>query len=134
MELKKFLKTTPRYANILANNGILTIKDFFNYFPRAYENRGNIKPLNQLMFNEKGVTTTKGKILQKKVFRRGGKTIYDIRFEDELGILGTISIFNSGYLASKLTEGNWYIIVGKPNFKYGKIIFSHPDIVPTSDS
>ena len=60
--------------------------------------------------------------------------IYDISFEDELGIQGTISIFNSGYLASKLQEGSRYIIVGKPAFKYGKIIFSHPDIVPSSDS
>lgn len=60
--------------------------------------------------------------------------IYAISFEDELGIQGTISIFNSGYLASKLQEGNRYIIVGKPAFKYGKIIFSHPDIVPSSDS
>lgn len=134
MDLKTFLRTTPRYANLLAQNGITTVRDFFNYFPRAYEDRANIKPLNQLIFNEKGVTATKGKILTKKVFRRGGKMIYDISFEDELGIQGTISIFNSSYLASKLQEGNRYIIVGKPAFKYGKIIFSHPDIVPSSDS
>jgi hypothetical protein len=48
--------------------------------------------------------------------------------------LGTISIFNSGYLASKIIEDQRYIIVGKPTFKYGKTIFSHPDIVPSSES
>lgn len=132
--MKTLLKTTPLYIKLLAQNGINTMRDFFNYFPRAYEDRANIKPLNQLIFNEKGITATKGKILSKKVFRRGGKMIYDISFEDELGIQGTISIFNSGYLASKLQEGSRYIIVGKPAFKYGKIIFSHPDIVPSSDS
>lgn len=134
MELKTLLRTTPRYLNLLAQNGITTIRDFFNYFPRAYEDRANIKPLNQLIFNDKGITATKGKILKKTVFRREGRTIYDISFEDELGIQGTISIFNSGYLASKLQEGCRYIIVGKPSFKYGKTIFSHPDIVPSSDS
>lgn len=134
MELKTLLRTTPRYLNLLAQNGITTIRDFFNYFPRAYEDRANIKPLNQLIFNDKGITATKGKILKKTVFRRGGRMIYDISFEDELGIQGTISIFNSGYLASKLQEGCRYIIVGKPSFKYGKTIFSHPDIVPSSDS
>ncbi len=134
MELKTLLRTTPRYLNLLAQNGITTIRDFFNYFPRAYEDRANIKPLNQLIFNDKGITATKGKILKKTVFCRGGRTIYDISFEDELGIQGTISIFNSGYLASKLQEGCRYIIVGKPSFKYGKTVFSHPDIVPSSDS
>ena len=134
MELKTLLRTTPRYLNLLAQNGITTTRDFFNYFPRAYEDRANIKPLNQLIFNDKGITATKGKILKKTVFRRGGRMIYDISFEDELGIQGTISVFNSGYLASKLQEGCRYIIVGKPSFKYGKTIFSHPDIVPSSDS
>jgi hypothetical protein len=34
-------------------------------------------------------------------------------------------------LASRLNENNRYIIVGKPQNKYGKIIFSHPDVIPT---
>ena len=133
-ELKTFLKTTPLYLKLLANNWIVTVKDFFNYFPRTYENRGSIKPLNQLIFDEKGITSTKWKIVSKKVFKRNWKTIYDISFEDEEWNLWSISIFNSWYLASKLQEGSWYIIVWKPNYKYWKIIFSHPDIVPSSES
>ncbi|MDR0860281.1 MAG: hypothetical protein LBO09_04875 [Candidatus Peribacteria bacterium] len=132
MELKQLLKTTPRYVSILAQNGIQNLKDFFNYFPRAYEDRSNIKPLNELIFNEKGVTSTKGMILQKKQRSRGGRMIYDIKFEDQNGNIGYISIFNSAYLASKLVEKSWYIIVGKPQMKFGKIIFSHPDVVPAS--
>jgi RecG-like helicase len=52
-DLKSFLKTTPLYIKLLTNNGINTVRDFFNYFPRAYENRASIKPLNQLVFDEK---------------------------------------------------------------------------------
>ena len=122
-DLKSFLKTTPLYIKLLWNNGINTVRDFFNYFPRAYENRASIKPLNQLVFDEKWVTSTKGKILSKKVFARNWKRIYDISFEDELWNLWSISIFNSWYLASKLQEGCWYIIVWKPTYKYNKIIF-----------
>lgn len=133
-DLKSFLKTTPLYIKLLWNNGINTVRDFFNYFPRAYENRASIKPLNQLVFDEKWVTSTKGKILSKKVFARNWKRIYDISFEDELWNLWSISIFNSWYLASKLQEGCWYIIVWKPAYKYNKIIFSHPDVVPSWDS
>lgn len=133
-ELKPFLKTTPQYLNILAQNGISTIKSFFNYFPRTYEDRASIQPLNNLQINEKWTTATKGKILTKKIIRRGSKTLYDITFSDENWALWTISIFNSGYLASKILENQRYIIVGKPNFKYGKVIFSHPDIVPSNES
>jgi hypothetical protein len=34
-------------------------------------------------------------------------------------------------MASKLHEDKWYIIVGKPNMKYGKVTFSHPDVMET---
>lgn len=34
-------------------------------------------------------------------------------------------------MASKLHEEKRYIIVGKPNIKYGRITFSHPDVVET---
>jgi hypothetical protein len=82
-ELKALLKTTPQYINLLSSHGIKNIKDFFNYFPRTYEDRESIQPLNNLQINEKGTAATKGKIVEKKVFRRGSKTIYDIKFEDE---------------------------------------------------
>ncbi|MBQ7074850.1 hypothetical protein IJM86_07585 [bacterium] len=61
------------------------MKDFFNHFPRTYENRADIKPLNSLIFDEKGKTSTKGLIIKKNVFKRGNKTIYDILFQDENG-------------------------------------------------
>lgn len=82
-ELKALLKTTPQYINLLSSHGIKNIKDFFNYFPRTYEDRASIQPLNNLQINEKGTAATKGKIVEKKVFRRSGRTIYDIKFEDE---------------------------------------------------
>jgi len=132
MELKSLLRTTSRYVTILEQNGITTLKDFFNYFPRAYEDRSNIRPLNDLIFDEKGKTATKGMIVQKKQRMGGGKMRYEIKFADENGNIGFISIFNSAFLASKIVEKSWYIIVGKPQMKFGKIIFNHPDVVPAT--
>ena len=34
-------------------------------------------------------------------------------------------------MASKLHEDKRYIIVGKPKIDYGKITFSHPDVIET---
>ena len=62
---------------------------------------------------------------------RGGKKIYNIIFVDPVGNKGQITIFNSGFLASKINEDKRYIIVGKPTIKLGKITFSHPDVVET---
>ena len=69
-DLKLLLKTTPKYIAILAKNGIITIKDFLQYFPRAYEDRSTIRNLNELVFNEKGITATKGQITSKSIFAR----------------------------------------------------------------
>jgi RecG-like helicase len=53
IELKIALKTTPKYIKILAAEGIITVKDFLQYFPRAYEDRSTIRNLHELIFNEK---------------------------------------------------------------------------------
>lgn len=131
MELKIALKTTPKYIKILADQWITTVKDFLQYFPRTYEDRSTIKNLNELIFNEKWFTATKGKIIKKSIFVRGGKKIYTINFIDPIGNKGTITIFNSGFLASKIHEEKRYIIVGKPTINYWKITFSHPEVIET---
>ena len=131
MELKLALRTTPKYIKILAAEGITTVKDFLQYFPRAYEDRSTIRNLNELVLNEKGIAATKGKIVKKSIFMRGGKRIYTINFVDPIGNKWVISIFNSGFLASKINEDKRYIIVGKPKINYGKVTFSHPDVVET---
>ncbi len=131
IELKAVLKTTPKYIKILADAWITSVKDFLQYFPRTYEDRSTIRNLNELIFNEKWITATKGQIIEKKIYMRWGRRVYEIKFVDPVGNKGYITIFNSGFIASKLHENKWYIIVGRPNVKYGRIIFSHPDIVET---
>ena len=131
MSLKDELKTTPRYVQILAQNGITTMKDFFNYFPRTYEDRSKIAPLDSLIFDAKWIAATKWVITKKSRVFVHWKTIYDIIFQDTHWNTGHISIFNSWFLASKLAENSWYIIVWKPQIKYWKITFVHPDVIPT---
>lgn len=92
MSLKTILHTTDRYTKLLAENGICTLKDFFNNFPRTYEDRSQIKPLDQLVFDEKGKTATKGLITEKKYVPRG-KGFYNISFIDEHHNKGQITIF-----------------------------------------
>jgi len=131
-ELKSLLKTTSKYLSLLEKNWIKDPKDFLQYFPRAYEDRTKIKNLNELVFDEKWITTTKGKIVSKKVFMRWKKRIYDISFVDEIWNKWSISIFNSWYLAGQIQEWDWYIIIWKPTIKVRKMVFFHPSVVKTT--
>ncbi len=133
-ELKTLLKTTPKYLWLLEKNWISTPKQFLQYFPRTYEDRTQIRTLDNLIFDEKGNTTTKWNIISKKVFMRWRKKIYDISFEDEKWNRWAISIFNSWYLANQIKEWERYVIIGKPVTKARKIVFYHPSVVRTENS
>jgi len=111
MELKNIIRTTNKYISILEKNWIKTVRDLLQYFPRTYENRENIRTLDQLEPNEKWIATTKGKIISKKIFNRWSKKIYDIHFIDEKWNKWYISIFNSWFMASKIIENKRYIII-----------------------
>lgn len=130
INLKDELKTTPRYIQILSSNWISSLKDFFNYFPRTYEDRTKIMPLNKLIVDDKWIAATKWLIKKKTRFMHWWKTIFDITFHDVDWNTWHISIFNSSFLASKISEDSRYIIVWKPQIKFWKITFSHPDIIP----
>jgi len=131
MNFKKTLQTNDRYIKILQKNWINWLKDLFQYFPRDYENRESLLTLDQINILDKTVCSVKWFIIDKKFFQRWLKKIYDIKFNDENWNKWQISIYNASFLASKITLNNWYIIVGKPIFKFGKFIFTNPEIKQT---
>lgn len=139
-ELKNHIKTTSKYIKILEENWIKTVRDLLTYFPRTYEDRSNMKTLDEInkdmfFFKDKKNQSimTKWQIIKKSIFSRWWKKIYDIQFLDTKGNKWYISIYNSNFLASKILENHRYIIIWKPNFKFGKIIFSHPEVVLTTN-
>jgi len=129
-ELKTELKTTQRYINILQENGIKTIKDFFQYFPRTYEDREKICNIKKIPLDQKITTSIKAKIIEKKTLPRWTKKLYETKIEDENWDTAYITFFNTYYQTKKLEKEKRFIITGKRNFKYGKIIVSHPETQP----
>ncbi|NOZ43647.1 MAG: hypothetical protein GXP45_00460 [bacterium] len=95
LDLKKTLKTTSKYKQILNDNNIFSIKDFLLYFPRDYENRENLKLLQDINFDDKDTVSVKIQVLGKKLLPRRGKKIYEIEVQDEEGSLAYITFFNS---------------------------------------
>jgi len=84
--------------------------------------------LDKIDLNDKVSVSVKWIITEKKFFQRWKMKIYDIRFKDENGNNWQISIYNAAFLASKLQINNWYVIIWKPNFKFGRFVFSNPQV------
>lgn len=127
LDLKKVLKTTSKYINILNEQGIHTLKDFLEYFPRTYENRKDIKTIKNIALDGKTPSSIKAQVISKTVLPRGNKKIYEITVQDEEGSLAYLSFFNSYFQAKAFEKDQRYIISGKASFKYGKVIYSHPE-------
>ena len=128
IELEKAIKTTARYSKILKENGITSLKDFLQYFPRTYEDRTHILPISKIPLDGQTVSSIKAQVIEKKTLPRGNKKIYEVTMKDEEENFAYISFFNSYYQVKNLEKDTRYIITGKGNFKYGKIIFSHPEV------
>ena len=61
----KLLKTTDKYIQILQMSGIQTVSDLLYYLPRTYEDRENIKTLDQFQL-DKNIQSFKVLVSEKK--------------------------------------------------------------------
>ena len=67
---------------ILASNGIVSVRDFLQYFPRTHEDRSSFSLIRDLDPNSNQVQSVVGQIIEKKVLPRGAKKLYEISFQD----------------------------------------------------
>ncbi len=108
------------------------MKDFLQNFPRTHEDRSHIKPIDRLDCNGE-VESVKAVVIEKKLIpTRGGKKFYEITIQDEEENQAFITLFNNQRAYKSYEVGQRYIITGKPQIKYRKTSFSHPDATKTS--
>ena len=136
--LKEYLKTTPKYISLLAAGGIVTIKDFFQYYPRAYEDRKNMVTLAQIASDEE-IYSVKVITRTKTLIKTGrGRKIIEMKVEDIDGGKASVNFFSSPFLLSSLKVNQRYVVVGKPKKEKNKITFRHPQLLaveaPESES
>lgn len=132
MNLKTQLKTTVSYMSILSSSGINTLQDFFMFFPRGYEDRTNMKNLNEIKFDG-SQQSTKWKIIDKNmVFTRTWKKIIQFKFHDVNGAVWHITYMNSQFVYSNTNVDQWYVIMWKPKLDWNKIVFWYPEMIPAT--
>lgn len=102
----------PARAKIYARLGIISVSDLIYHFPRAYEDRGAVKPLSECAIGERAsVILTVGTVPRKTMIRRG-MTLLKFTAYDESGVC-EITFFNQNYLADKFPLGSSFRFFGR---------------------
>ena len=109
----RFLKGVgEKRAQHLYSLGIDTIGALLRYFPRGYEDFGNIKQIFDCNVDEK--VCIKAKIItpitENKI--RKNMVLYKFTVSDNTAHM-QVTIFNNKYLAARLYQGNEYLFLGK---------------------
>lgn len=102
---------TPKQVISLKSLGIETIYDLIYYFPRAYDNRSNIKSIGELTFNEY-VVVKANVISVLNMPNRSGKKIVKAMITDGTGIMEVLW-FGMPYISKSLKVGEEYIFIGQ---------------------
>ena len=129
--LKEYLKTTPKYVNLLQANGVATMKQFLQYFPRTYEDRKNMVTLHEMQSED--IAYSVKVHVQKKVLIKTprGKKILELQVVDTKDVKASVNFFHANFLMSTLKTDQRYIVIGKPKKDKNKITFRHPEMIPT---
>ena len=102
---------TAKQLSSLKSLGINTVYDLVYYFPRAYDDRTNIKKIGELKFNEYVVLKANVMSVVNLTVRNGKKIVKAI-ISDGTGIM-EILWFGMPYIKKSLKIGEEYLFIGQ---------------------
>lgn len=116
-------------ASQLAKLGIETLGDLIYYFPRAYEKRGEIRPLSYCNpdANCAYLLTVATEVKQTTIKR--GLTISKFRAFDDTGS-AEITFFNAPFVKDVFHIGSVFRFWGKATVQRGRVQFTNPKYEP----
>ena len=113
-------------ARSYAKIGINNIEDLLYHYPRAYENRGNVKLLSECPHGTKSAVLLTVATLPKTAKIRKGMSLLKFRAYDESGMC-EITYFNQDYLKTAFPLGATFRFYGKIEIsRTGKYSMSSP--------
>lgn len=126
----KYIKGVgEKRAALLKKLGIENLYDLVHFYPRTYIDLTSLTPISRLVPDSTGCFSAVVGYKPKEHLIRKGMTLYKTFVTD--GNAGVhITIFNSKYLAEKLTEGEEYIFYGKVTANKGSLEMTNPMIEP----
>lgn len=116
----------PAKAAAYARLGIHTLSDLIRHYPRAYENRGDVRPLSEaaLIDGKCAVILTIGTEPRVHNVRRG-MSLIKLRAYDHSGT-AEITFFNQNFLKDKFPLGAEFRFYGKVEISGRRYVMSSP--------
>lgn len=110
----------PARAKLLNRLGIFTVEDFLYYIPFRYEDRSNLRPINDISKSgSAGFLTVQGKVESSRIVitPRQRKKIFEAVIGDGTGYI-TAKWFNQPYLKEVLRKGSTVVVSGHVKSDY----------------
>jgi len=121
-ELKGVGEQTLKKLNRL---DIYTIEDLLYHFPRDYEDRSEIKKIEEITFNEINTIIAQVSALPQNI-KKGNLILTKVRIKDETGSIFAVW-YGQPYLKKHFKPNDSYIFTGKVLYKYGEIQMESPE-------
>jgi len=121
-----------RAAN-LRRLGITTLGELLAHVPRAYEDWQTITPIADAQPGQLCCVRAIVDHAPSEHRIRGGLTLYKTRVTDGSGVLN-ITMFNTGYLAGQLKEGQAYLFYGRRSDNLLACEMNSPQIAPSDEA
>lgn len=119
----------PKLASVFSKNGLRTVGDFLENFPRAYEDRRAARHISTLKEND--IVSLKASIVSVSSYVMGRSTrkIYDILIKDSSGQI-RCKFFRTPYKGyfERFKPFQEVRVVGKVTNYRGRLEFHHPEL------
>jgi ATP-dependent DNA helicase RecG len=119
----------PARAAMLETKGLLTAEDLLAYVPFRYEDRSNMKTIDQLAPGEMATVIAEVRSARLSGFRRRDLGLFEARFGDSSRAILVGKWFHGGYLANALAAGMKVALFGKVEYDSyaGELTMLHPE-------
>ncbi len=116
----------------LSKEGLVSVVDFLNFFPRRYLDRSNVQPITHLMGSGEEITVS-GKVTSVNEVGFGRKKRLEVTIKDETGSLKGVWFRGASYFKRIFKQGDVVAFFGAAK-RYGKnITIAHPEVDKISD-
>src|SRR3990167_152532 len=122
--LSDVLRTTRPHLEALREVGVVTVEDFFHYFPRAYRDHSDRVTISELRGDQ--VNVVQGKLTQMFTRRtKTGKTMTRAILVDPTGEVEVLW-FNQPHIQRLFRNGDDVVLTGKIKFERAKVTLLSP--------
>ncbi len=114
----------PVRAEQLAELGVRTVEDLLTYFPRRFNLRRQVQPIETLHGDEPAATVA-GEVIETRELRFGKRPFFECSLDDGTGCV-TVKWFHGGYLRDRIKSGSNMVVSGRVSTYKEAIQFINP--------